>query len=97
MTWEETIKFIRTKEEFKDLVKLAYLDEDLIQNVELYKAGDEYKEICKIIKTHVSNEGKILDIGCGNGISSVSFAIDGFQVTAVEPDSSEDYWGWSNK
>ncbi|MBL4651472.1 MAG: class I SAM-dependent methyltransferase [Flavobacteriales bacterium] len=31
----------------------------------------------------------ILDIGCGNGISCISFALEGFQVIAVEPDPSD--------
>ncbi len=89
MTWEETIKYIRTKEEYKDLVRLAYLDADLPQNVELYKSGNEYKETLKIIKKYAPRAKTILDIGCGNGITSISFALEGYAVTSVEPDKSE--------
>ena len=89
MTWEETIKYIRTKKEYKNLVRLAYLDANLSQNVELYKSGEEYKETLHIIRKLAPNAKTILDIGCGNGISSISFALDGYNVTSVEPDKSK--------
>ncbi len=89
MTWEETILYIRTKDEYKDLVRLAYLDVDLAKNGELYKSGEEYIEILKIFRHYAPNAKNILDIGCGNGISALSFAIEGYHVTAVEPDKSE--------
>ncbi len=89
MTWEETIQYIRTKEEYKDLVRLAYLDADLPENVELYKSGNEYRETIKIIKKFAPKARNILDVGCGNGITSISFALDGYTVTSVEPDKSE--------
>lgn len=89
MTWEETIEYIRTKEEYKELVKLAYFNPDLPKNIELYQSSEEYKETLKVIKKFAPNAKNILDIGCGNGITSISFALDGYQVTAVEPDRSQ--------
>lgn len=101
MTWEETILYIRTQPEFSELVEKAYLDENLVLNVERFRASDEYAETKKIIQRFPpltkgdrggclpSSSEKILDIGSGNGISAVSFARDGYQVIAVEPDRSE--------
>lgn len=89
MTWEETIKYIRTKKEYKDLVRLTYIDENLSKNVELYKSGDEFIETLKILKKYSSKGKTILDMGCGNGISSISFALEGYSVSSVEPDKSD--------
>ena len=89
MTWEETIEFIRDKEEYKGLVERAYFERDLLLNIERFRSGEEYKECLKYIKTFAPNAKKILDIGCGNGISCISLALDGYDVTAVEPEPSE--------
>ena len=90
MTWEETIKYIRTQPAFKDLVKFAYFEEDLKLNVERFKINGEFIETKKLINgyTPLRSDTKLLDIGSGNGISAVAFALDGVQVEAVEPDSS---------
>jgi len=88
MNWHETIISIRENSEFKDLVRLAYFDENLKLNVERFGKSEEFKETLNIIKQHLPIAKSILDIGAGNGISSVCFALKGYNVTAVEPDSS---------
>ena len=88
MTWEETILYIRTLPEYNDLVIQAYFHEDLRLNVENYMASPEFSEIKNILDTYAPNAKKILDIGCGNGITSICFALNGLEVDAVEPDPS---------
>lgn len=89
MTWEETITFIRTKPEYQDLVEKAYFHEDLDFNVKNFGKSDEFIETLAIIKEYAPDATRILDIGCGNGISSINFALKGYQVSAVEPDASD--------
>lgn len=91
MTWEEIIIKIRTQPEYIELVEKAYFEENLALNIERFKSSEEYFETKKIIANYFKeNKTKnILDVGSGNGISAVSFAIDGNNVTAVEPDTSE--------
>lgn len=88
MTWEETIKFIRTKPEYQDLVKYAYYDKDLRLNVENFGKDVEFHETINFVKHYLPSAINILDIGAGNGVSAVNFALQGYEVTAVEPDSS---------
>ncbi len=88
MTWEETIQYIRTQPEFIDLVEKAYFDADLELNLLRFKNSLEFQETLSILKTYKPNAKTILDIGCGNGISTINFAQEGYKVTAVEPDSS---------
>ncbi len=80
MTWEETIQYIRTLPEYKELVEKAYFDEDLMLNVKRFSQSDEFKETITIINTYQPKANKILDIGCGNGISAINFALKGFEV-----------------
>ena len=89
MTWEETIRFIRTQEDYRELVEQSYLDENLRINVERFRSSREFEETLKIIKTFMPNAKEILDIGAGNGISSVAFSVKGYNVTAAEPDTSD--------
>lgn len=88
MTWEETIKFIRTQPEYDALVRDAYLDEKLEINVERFRNSEEYRETKKILGQYMPDGKRILDVGSGNGISAVALALDGFEVTATEPDAS---------
>lgn len=88
-TWEETIQFIRTKPEYKDLVAKAYFDADLPVNVENFKKTEEFVETLKLLKKFQSNAKTILDIGSGNGISAIALALEGYDVVTVEPDPSD--------
>jgi len=88
MTWEETIQYIRTKPEYAYLVEKAYFEADLPLNIERFKGSEEYVETVKLLQKYQPQAKNILDIGCGNGISSIAFALQGYQVTAVEPDPS---------
>jgi len=89
MTWEETILFIRKQNDFKDLVEKAYFEENLSINVERFKKSDEFIETLQLIKTYLPNANLVLDIGSGNGISAVAFALEGYNVVCIEPDPSE--------
>lgn len=89
MTWEEIIIDIRKKPEYSQLVKDSYFGEDLIDCVERYKASEEFYEILRIIKSKNNSDNlTILDLGAGNGITSISFALSGYNVVALEPDPS---------
>lgn len=88
MTWEETIRFIRTKPEYKDLVEQSYLEDDLKSNVYRFRTSEEFTETKRYIREFAPQAISILDIGAGNGISSVAFALSGLEVTVVEPDPS---------
>ena len=89
MTWEETIITIRQNEDFKELIEHAYFDEDLELNVSRFGNSKEFKETLSILNKYAPKASSILDIGCGNGISSINFALNKYHVTAVEPDSSD--------
>lgn len=89
MTWEEIIIQIRKQPEYADLVEKAYFDEDLALNVQRFKASEEYQETLNLIREFAPKASSLADIGSGNGISAVAFALDGFIVTAVEPDPSQ--------
>lgn len=91
MTWEDTIIEIRSKPEFIELVREAYFSDDLVDNVKRFRNSNEFKETIKELKSFnpILKGKKLLDIGAGNGISSIAFALEGIIVTALEPDPSD--------
>ena len=88
MNWEETIKYIRTKPEFREVVETSYFEENLSLNVERFINSEEFKETLNLLKQYSPDGKTLLDIGSGNGISAIAFALSGYVVTAIEPDPS---------
>lgn len=89
MTWHETIQYIRKKPEYKELVSSAYFDADLPKNVESFGSSEEFLETLSLLRETVPEAQTIVDIGSGNGIAAVNFALNGYNVIAVEPDDSD--------
>ena len=89
MTWEDTIIKIRKEDNYRKLVGQAYFDENLKLNVLRFSESKEFEETLRVIKFYAPNASSIIDIGCGNGISAINFALKNFKVTAVEPDKSK--------
>lgn len=90
MTWEEIIIQIRKDPFYKELVELAYFEEQLPLNIERFRVSEEYLETLQLIRTYCKSKSplSLVDIGAGNGVAGISFALDGFNVTTVEPDPS---------
>lgn len=89
MTWEETIRLVRTDRQYQDLVKFAYLEEQLELNVTRFLQSEEWNETQTIINKFKPSARNILDVGCGNGFTSIALALTGFDVTSLEPDPSD--------
>lgn len=88
MTWEETIIHLRSQPEFRSILFESYLEEDLVKNSERFLASLEFAATLELVKQYIPEAITLLDIGAGNGISSVAFSRSGFTVTALEPDPS---------
>ena len=90
-TYEESVKWMREQPENTELVKLCYLDKDNHAAAERFLSSEEFAEVVRLLKLDRSQKKlQILDLGCGNGISAYAFAKLGYDVTAVDPDPSED-------
>lgn len=85
-TWEEAVSWLIDQPKQQELVQACYYDKPLKFAAERYWNSEEWQAIKKFFPQHC---GTALDIGAGNGIASYALSKDGWQVKALEPDSSD--------
>jgi 2-polyprenyl-3-methyl-5-hydroxy-6-metoxy-1,4-benzoquinol methylase len=85
LTWEESVLWLRNQSDQQELVRAAFYDDPLIDAAERYFKSTEWAALRSFFPRV---KGKVLDIGAGRGIASFAFAKEGWDVTALEPDSS---------
>jgi ubiquinone/menaquinone biosynthesis C-methylase UbiE len=85
-TWEEAVLWLKSQPDRQELVKACYYDDQVIEAAQRFANSEEWLAVYNIAKNWMN--GKVLDLGAGNGISSYAFAITGCKVTALEPDPS---------
>lgn len=84
-TWEEAVLWLRAQADQHELVRACFYDDPLVDAAERYYRSSEWDAVRALIG---AARGSALDVGAGRGISSYALARDGWQVTALEPDSS---------
>lgn len=87
MNWEDAVKSLRENPANNREVLDNYFEADIMGSCQRFFESEEFKETRKKIPI---SSGKLLDIGAGRGISSYAFWKSGFQVSALEPDTSND-------
>ena len=88
MNYEQAVDWLRAKEEYSSLVRLSYLDEDIVGAAQRFAASEEATEVSRLLKLPSSEKMTILDIGCGNGIAAYALAAMGHDVVGIDPDPS---------
>jgi ubiquinone/menaquinone biosynthesis C-methylase UbiE len=84
-TWEQAVEWLLEQPDKEDLVKACYYDRPVKRAAERFWNSEEWQATRTLLQSSV---GKVLDVGAGSGISSFALAKDGWQTTALEPDSS---------
>jgi len=85
LTWEQAVQWLRERPEQQSLVRTCYYDDPLLEAAQRFANSDEWKATELLLPEH---RGRALDLGAGRGISSFALAQAGWDVTALEPDSS---------
>ncbi len=90
MSVHEAVRYVRAQPGYSELVRDAYLGEDLFEAAERFRVSAEFSEVSRRIGTEV-NDAVILDLGAGTGMASLAFSNSGAKlVYALEPDPSHE-------
>lgn len=84
-TWEDAVRMLLEDPSQRQVVLDCYYDQPASAAALRYCASEEWAAMKPMIPEGVRTA---VDIGAGQGVSSVSLALAGIDVTAVEPDSS---------
>lgn len=88
ISWGDAVRWYRAQPNNQEAILANYFDLPVRGAVERYAQGEEFAEALRLLGP---GEGcAILDLGAGNGIASYAFARNGWRVTALEPDPSEE-------
>lgn len=82
--WEETLGAVHGDPAMIDLLKDSYLYRDHTNSLGLYLKSQEFRDLKEIILNHCQKSVKLLDVGAGNGVVAACFALQGFDVMAIE-------------
>jgi SAM-dependent methyltransferase len=85
-TWEQAVLWLRQQPDQGALVRDCFYDDPLRESAERYYHSSEWHAVRQVLTR--LEAGTALDLGAGRGISSYAMARDGWQVTALEPDTS---------
>ncbi len=85
LTWEQAVLWLRDQPEQQSLVQACYYDDPLLEAAQRFANSDEWEATQALLP---KRKGRSLDLGAGRGISSYALTLDGWDVTALEPDPS---------
>jgi len=86
MTWEEAVAHVRADPSQAEFARSYFFDDPLGEACERYRQSTEWAAVRRIIGLGAGRQS--LDVGAGRGIASYALAMDGWRVSALEPDPS---------
>jgi glycosyltransferase involved in cell wall biosynthesis/acetyltransferase-like isoleucine patch superfamily enzyme/SAM-dependent methyltransferase len=86
-SWEEIVDAAQADPKMTEDLKNSYLHSDLYGSLLRYRSGGEFSETLSEIRARAPNAKSIMDIGGAAGVMAIAFALEGYNVTLVEPSS----------
>jgi ubiquinone/menaquinone biosynthesis C-methylase UbiE len=88
LSWEEAVRSYRSRPGNEIEVRNNYFDLPVLEAAKRYAGSEEFMEV----RRHLGpGQGRrLLDVGAGNGIASYALTLNGWRVTALEPDPSRE-------
>ena len=90
MTVDELYVQWRADPNLRDFVDKCYLGEDTLASGDRFYRSEEFRALTELIlQNGVASPATLLDLGGGNGVSSLAWLRAGYQVVLAEPNPGE--------
>ena len=83
--WEDIVRAMQGDPAMQPMLRAAYLQWDVGAVLQRYRESEEFRDLAALIRSCKPHARTMLDVGAGNGVVAVAFALEGFDVTALEP------------
>jgi ubiquinone/menaquinone biosynthesis C-methylase UbiE len=87
--YERAVLAFRTDPKLHDWELGSFLEEDFARALERYSESEEFVRCWNVLEPHLESGTRLLDIGAGRGLTSITFARKGIPVTSIEYDPSD--------
>lgn len=84
-SWEDIIDASQANPKMQKMLEDAYLVKDVVSSLKRYRSSGEFLEALAEIRHYAPHARKILDVGGASGVMAIAFALEGYEVTLVEP------------
>jgi SAM-dependent methyltransferase len=88
LSWEDAVRWYRSQPGNEIEIRNNYFDLPVRRAAERFAASEEFAEVLRLLGKGQGRQ--MLDLGAGNGIASYALARNGWAVTALEPDESQE-------
>jgi ubiquinone/menaquinone biosynthesis C-methylase UbiE len=88
LNWEEAVRWYRSQPGNEIEVRNNYFDLPVLEAAKRYANSEEFAVVLRQLGPGAGR--RVLDVGAGNGIACYALAVNGWRVTALEPDPSRE-------
>jgi ubiquinone/menaquinone biosynthesis C-methylase UbiE len=79
----------REDPEHEDFIKRLYYDKDVRAAAHRFSASEEFQAVLQLARRYGHPNGRIIDIGGGNGVAALAWARAGYESYLIDPDASD--------
>ncbi|HSD39903.1 MAG TPA: glycosyltransferase [Rhodocyclaceae bacterium] len=88
-SWQDIVQAFQGDPAMQQMLKDAYLHRDVFDSLIRFRSTEEFSQTLAEIRRYAPGAKTIADVGGASGVMSMALALEGFDVTLIEPDEGD--------